>query len=111
MRRFVDREAGCGWNFRFPDRLLDSSLDEDPVPVWPMLKTRYLPARSLNSNHFGTEFRLAEGMLLGMLTKISTVETIDGFDFTAEFEHAEAPITDSDTELMYWTGTKVVSGQ
>jgi hypothetical protein len=143
MRRYVDRDNAWGWNFRFPDRLLAPPFDEDPIPVWPMLRTRaqiervpryvacplcvpdlvnvgkvspkitwtYLPARSLKSKHFGTEFRLAEGTLLGALTKITTVETIKGLAFAAEFEHAEAPVTDPDTELMYRTGTRALAKQ
>lgn len=141
MRRFVDRRAAWGLNLRFPERLQGNSPDEDPIPVWPLLKTRaqieamprrtacplckpglahldkarraitwtYLPARSLKSKHFGTEFRLPEGTLLGALTRITTVETIDGLVFTAEFEHAEAPVTDPDTELMYQTGTRALA--
>jgi hypothetical protein len=69
----------------------------------------YLPARSLGTKHFGTEFHLPPGTLLGVLTKISTVETIDGLEFSAEFEHAEAPVTDPDTELMYQTGTRALA--
>ena len=143
MGRFVDRDSAWGLNFRFPKRLLGEGPDADPIPIWPILRTRaqieslpsctpcplcapmpvapekrfganswtYLRARSLNSKHFGTEFRLAEGTLLGALTKISTVETIDGFDFTAEFEHAEAPITDPDTEMMYRTGMRALAKQ
>lgn len=140
MRRFVDRDSAWGLNLRFPDRLLDGP-DDDPIPVWPILRTRaqveslskrtacplcalhleflnkperaitwtYLPASSLNSKHFGTEFRLADGPLLGALTRISTVETIDGLDFRADFEHAEAPVTDPDTRLMYRTGTRALA--
>lgn len=141
MKRFVDRQAAWGLNLRFPERLRGDSPDEDPIPVWPLLKTRaqieamprrtacplckpdlahldkarrtvtwtYLPARSLKSKHFGTEFRLPEGTLLGPLTKITTVETIDGLNFRADFEHAEAPVTDPDTELMYQTGTRALA--
>ncbi|WP_422759016.1 hypothetical protein [Paenarthrobacter sp. C1] len=141
MKRFVDRQAAWGLNLRFPQRLQGDSPDEDPIPAWPILRTRaqieamprrtacplcnpelahlgkarraitwtYLPARSLKSKHFGTEFRLPEGTLLGALTKITTVETIDGLDFRADFEHAEAPVTDPDTELMYQTGTRALA--
>lgn len=143
MKPFVDRDSAWITNLRFPQRLQGESPDEDPVPVWPILRTRaqieamprrtacplckpdlahldkarraitwtYLPARSLKSKHFGTEFRLPEGTLLGALTRITTVETIDGLDFTAEFEHAEAPVTDPDTELMYQTGTRALAQQ
>jgi hypothetical protein len=142
MRRFVDRQAAWGLNFRFPERLQGDSPDEDPIPVWPILRTRvqieamprrtacplcspdlarldktqraiswtYLPARSLKSKHFGTEFRLPEGTLLGALTKITTPEMIDGLD-RAEFEHAEAPVTDPDTEMMYQTGTRAPASE
>lgn len=138
MRRIVDRDAAWGVNFRFPVRLLDPPEYENPVRVWPLLRTRaqleampkrtacplcrpglvhlnkpqvaiiwtYLPARSLDAKHFGTEFRFPSGTLLGALMKISTVETIDGLEFSAEFEHAEAPVTDPDTELMYQAGTR-----
>lgn len=141
MRRFVDRDAAWGINFRWPRRLVDPPEGENPVPVWPMLRTRaqleampkrtacplcraglvhlnkpqvavtwtYLPARSLGSKHFGTEFRLPSGTLLGALTRISTVETIEGLEFSAEFEHAEAPVTDPDTEVMYQTGTRALA--
>ncbi|MFD0046989.1 hypothetical protein ACFVGV_17545 [Pseudarthrobacter scleromae] len=141
MKRFVDRDSAWFTNLRFPQRLQGESPDEDPIPVWPILRTRaqieamprrtacplckpdlahldkarraitwtYLPARSLNSKHFSTEFRLPNGSLLGALTRISTVETIDGLLFTAEFEHAEAPVTDPDTELMYQTGMRALA--
>lgn len=69
----------------------------------------YLPALSLKSKHFGTEFRLPDGTLLGALTRISTVETIDGLLYSAEFGNAEAPITDPDTELMYQTGSRALT--
>lgn len=62
----------------------------------------HLPARSLQSKHFGTEFRLPDGTL----TSITTVETIHGLDFKAEFEHAQASVTDPETELMYLTKTR-----
>lgn len=138
MRRFVDRRAAWSSNLRWPDRLLGPAEGEDPVPPWPLLRTRaqldamprrtacplcrpalahldepraavswtYLPARSLRSRHFGTEFRLASGTVLGALVRISSVETIAGLEFSAEFEQAEAPVTDPDTELMYRTGTR-----
>ncbi|CAH0126374.1 hypothetical protein SRABI83_00090 [Arthrobacter sp. Bi83] len=139
MGRFVNRDAAWGLNLRYPDRLLDGP-DEDPIPVWPILRTRaqieslakrtacplcaldlafldkperaitwtYLRARSLNSQHFGTDFKLADGTPLGALTKITTEETIDGLTFSATFSQAEAPITEPDTELMYRTGMRAL---
>jgi hypothetical protein len=46
----------------------------------------YIPAASLKSKHFGTEFRLANGTRLGALTRITTEETIDELAFKAEFD-------------------------
>lgn len=69
----------------------------------------YLPARSLKSKHFGTEFRLADGSRLGALTRITTEETIDGLVFSASFSQAEAPIADPDMELMYRTGMRALA--
>ncbi|WP_454810656.1 hypothetical protein [Paenarthrobacter nitroguajacolicus] len=141
MRRFVDRDSAWSTNFRFPQRLQGDSPDEDPIPAWPILKTRaqieamprrtacplcspdlphldkarraitwtFLPARSLKSKHFGTEFRLPDGTLLGALTRISTVETIDGLLYSAEFEFAETPVTNPETDLMYETGTRALA--
>ncbi|MDQ1053112.1 hypothetical protein QE394_001040 [Arthrobacter sp. SORGH_AS 212] len=143
MQRFMDRDSAWFTNLRFPQRLQGDAPDDDPIPAWPILRTRtqiealssytpcplcapmpvppearfgakqwtHLHARNLKSKHFGTEFRSADGSILGALTKITTVETIDGLDFTAEFEHAEAPITDPDIELMYRTGMRALANQ
>lgn len=143
MHRFVDRAEAWGLNLRYPQRLREDSRGDDPIPVWPNLRTRaqieglssytpcplctplpvppekrfgtnnwtYLRARNLKSKHFGTDFRLADGSVVGALTKITTVETIDGLDFTAEFGPAKAPITDPDTELMYRTGMRALAEQ
>lgn len=139
MGRFVDRDAAWFTNFRFPGRLLDCP-DDDPIPVWPIFRTRaqierlsnrmacplcarhlafldkpempitwtYLRASSLNSKHFGTDFKLSDGTPLGALLRITTEETIEGLTFSAKFSQAEAPITDPDTELMYRTGMRAL---
>lgn len=68
---------------------------------WTMLK-----AGSLNFRHFGTAFSLADGTEIGVLSRISRVETVDGLDFAAEFDGPVDPVTDPLIELMYRTGTR-----
>lgn len=71
------------------------------VKGWTVLK-----AGSLNRRHLGTMFSLPDGSEIGALTKIATVDTLEGTDFQAEFDGVGSPITGPATELMYRTGTR-----
>ncbi|MDQ0755583.1 hypothetical protein [Arthrobacter sp. B3I4] len=62
-----------------------------------------LEAGNLNFRHFGIPFSLVEGAEIGVLTKLSRVETADGLDFAAEFDGIVDPVTDPLTEVMYRT--------
>lgn len=68
------------------------------VRGWTTLK-----AGSLKSHHFGTSFSLEDGTELGALIRITTVETIDGRDFAAEFDGQATPVTDPVTLVRYKT--------
>lgn len=62
-----------------------------------------LQAGSLKSKHFGKSFSLIDGTEIGVLTRISTVETADGMGFKAEFDGLDYPVTDASREVMYPT--------
>ncbi|MET3142495.1 UNVERIFIED_ORG: hypothetical protein ABIB13_002212 [Arthrobacter sp. UYEF2] len=79
---------------------LDHTEKRSGVKGWTSLK-----AGSLKSKHFGTVFSLADGTEIGALTRISKQETIEGLEFTAEFE-GHSPVTDPETALMYRTGLR-----
>lgn len=63
---------------------------------WTVLK-----AGSLDRRHLGTAFSLPDGSEIGALAKITTVHTLAGTDFRAEFDGLGSPITGPATELMY----------
>ena len=65
-----------------------------------------LQAGSLNFKHFGTAFSLIEGAEIGVLTKLSRVETADGLEFEAWFDGVADPVLDPLTEVMYRTATR-----
>lgn len=76
--------------------------DKRPVARgWTALK-----AGALNYRHFGTEFSLADGKEIGVLTRITRDETADGLDFAAYFDGTVEPVADPLVELMYRTGTR-----
>lgn len=77
---------------------LDHADKRPSAPGWTALK-----AGSLNFRHFGIPFSLAEGAEIGVLTKLSRVETADGLDFAAAFDGIVDPVTDPLTEVMYRT--------
>lgn len=79
---------------------LDHTDKRPTARGWKTLKVG-----SLNYLHFGTSFSLVEGAEIGVLTKLSRVETADGLDFAAEFDGIVDPVTDPLTEVMYRTGT------
>jgi 5'(3')-deoxyribonucleotidase len=64
--------------------------------------------RSRRVNHFilTHDKTLVRGDLL---IDDTTVQTIEGLEFRGEFEHAEAPVTDTDTGLMFQTGTRTLA--
>ena len=79
---------------------LDHQEKRSSVRGWTALE-----AGSLNFRHFGIPFCLVEGAEIGVLTKLSRVETADGLDFAAVFDGIVDPVTDPLTEVMYQTGT------
>jgi hypothetical protein len=58
---------------------------------------------SLKSKHFGKTFSFTDGVEIGALTKITSVETADGLNFAAEFDGLNEPLQDPATEIMYPT--------
>ena len=80
---------------------LDHTDKRNGVKGWTVLK-----AGSLNRKHLGTTFSLADGTGVGALTRLATVETVEGTDFRAEFDGLGSPVTDPATALMYRTGTR-----
>lgn len=81
---------------------LDHTEKRNDVKGWTALK-----AGSLIRKHLGTDFSLADGTGIGVLTRIAIVDTAEGTDFRAEFDGLDAPVTDPATAVMYRTGTRV----
>lgn len=79
---------------------LDHAEKRPSVRGWTTLK-----AGSLSFRHFGLPFSLVEGAEIGVLTKLSRIETADGLDFAAEFDGIVDPVTDPLAEVMYRDGT------
>ena len=84
---------------------LDHTDKRSGAKGWTVLK-----AGSLNRRHLGTTFSRSDGTGIGVLAKISTIETLEGTDFHAVFDGLDSPVTDPATELMYRTGTRVQQG-
>lgn len=80
---------------------LDHTEKRAGIEGWTVLK-----AGSLNRRYLGTAFSLPDGSEIGVLRKITTVDTPDGTDFRLEFDGLDAPVTGPGTEVMYRTGTR-----
>jgi hypothetical protein len=81
--------------------VLDHTEKRPSVRGWTTLK-----AGSLGFRHFGVPFSLVAGAEIGVLIKLSRVETADGLDFAAEFGGIAEPVTDPLAEVMYRDGTR-----
>lgn len=77
---------------------LDHTEKRPGISGWTILK-----AGSLKAKHFGKTFSFVDGTGIGVLARISTVETAQGLDFRAEFDGLETPVTDPLREVMYRT--------
>ncbi|MCC3269485.1 hypothetical protein MUG94_08130 [Arthrobacter gengyunqii] len=77
---------------------LDHTDKRPGLRGWTVLK-----CGSLKTKHFGKYFSFVAGEEMGVLTRISTVETIGGLEFRAEFDGLDDPVTDPSVEVMYPT--------
>ena len=77
---------------------LDHTDKRPGLRGWTVLK-----CGSLKTKHFGKVFNFVGGEKIGVLKRISTVETMDGLEFRAEFDGLDSPVADPSMEVMYPT--------